>query len=488
MKIDDKTLYNSSPEIVAKHCTGGKFIFRPFQTYISEIITNEIIKGNARIILSVPPQHGKSEVASHWVPVWFLSNFPDRHIMLLSYNENYACGWGRIVRNSIRKNKDKLFVELSTDSTAAGYWHSSAGGSMMCSGVDGTMTGRPGHVIIIDDPHKNWAEAMSESRRQKVIEWYTKTVTQRFQKDTTVIVIQTRWHKQDLAGFLLKHGVDKWKEIRLAALAEKNDPLGRKEGEPLLPQEYSKATLEKRKIEMGAMAFAAIYQQSPQVEDGNVFKRQYWQRYVLDAKPKSFDRIIHSWDTAFEAKKTSAYTACTTWGQYQKRLYLLSIWREKADYPTVKRKMFDLYHSEKASLILLEDKATGKPLRQELRLAGLPIIEVNPTADKYTRACSVTPLFEDGRVFIAAGETWADDVIAGCAEFPNGDWTDVVDTISQGLTFLAITDGGGLCAGDLLVGKSGRTFRFGKSLSGFSIREKPHWYRDYASRSGGRYV
>ena len=431
-----KEVYNSSPELLAKECTGGKFIFRPFQTYISEIIVNAIIKGNGRIILSVPPQHGKSEVASHWALVWFLSNFPEKHIMLLSYNEKYAQGWGRVTRNTVRENKEKLFVELSNDSTAAGYWHTSAGGSMMCSGVDGTMTGRPGHVIIIDDPHKNWVEAMSETKRNKVIEWYTKTVTQRFQEDTTVIVIQTRWHKQDLAGYLLKHGVDKWQEIRLPALAEKNDPLGRKEGEPLAPQKYSKATLEKRKAESGAMAFAAIYQQSPQVQDGNIFKREWWQRYDSEGKPKRFTRIVCSWDTAFETKKNSSYNACTVWGEKDKKYYLLYMWRKKAEYPVIKNKIIEIMKRFSAAVCLLEDKASGKSLRQELVPAGVSVIPVTPLADKLTRAHSVTPMFENAGVFIPKGEEWADDIIAGCAEYPNGDFSDVVDTLSQALAWM----------------------------------------------------
>jgi predicted phage terminase large subunit-like protein len=399
------------------------------------------VKGSGRIIISVPPAHGKSELCSKWLPLWYLNNNPKRRLIVCSYNQHNADKWGRILRNLISENQDVLDVKISHDSKAKRFWHTTQNGSILCAGTGGTLTGNHADLIIIDDPFKNWEDAMSQTKRENVIEWYNSSICTRLLPNASIILIMTRWHEGDLAGYLLKESGEKWTNLRLPAIAEKDgDLLKRKEGELLCPELFEQKYFGEQKKRMGSMQFAALYQQSPQAATGNIFLRNYWQKYTFDAKPLKFDRIIQSWDTAFETKKSNSYTACTTWGQKEKRFYLLKMWRAKADYPTVKKKMFDLYKSEKASIVLLEDKATGKPLRQELRLAGLPIIAVEPVADKLTRAHSVAPIFEDARVFAPIGESWADELIAGCASYPAGDWADVVDTISQALAWMAQTN------------------------------------------------
>ena len=467
-----------TPQFLAESI--GKIQFHEFQKVICNSIISAVSKGNGRIIISVPPGHGKSELASKWLPLWLLNNNPARRIITASYNQQNADKWGRVLRNIINERQDILNVKIAPDSKAKRFWHTTAGGSMLCAGVGGTLTGNHANIINIDDPFKNWEDAMSRSRREAVIDWYLTSLSTRILPNATIILIQTRWHENDLAGFLLKSG-EKWTNLRFPAISEGDgDLLNRPLGELLVPGLFPAQYFAEQKKHLGSMRFAALYQQTPQAETGNIFLREYWQRYLPAAKPKKFERVIHSWDTAFETKKSSSYTVCTTWGQFEKRYYLLGIWREKADYPTVKRKMFELWQSEKTSVILLEDKASGKPLRQELRQAGLPIIEVEPCTDKLTRAWPVVPIFEDKRVFIAAGEEWADAVIAGFASYPAGDWADAVDTVSQALTFLNGT-GGALGANnlnDILVGRKQKTFRFGKSLNSFTIRQRPHWYRN----------
>ncbi len=374
-----------------------------------------------------------------------------------------------------------LNIRIAKDSKAKRRWDTTVGGYVKCAGIRGTLTGNHFGDIIIDDPFKDWVEAMSQRKREQVIDWYNTVMSTRLLPDGNVVLIMTRWHENDLAGYLLRESGDKWLNIRIPVISEgEGDLLKRKKGELLCPGLFGADKIAEQKKRMGAIQFAAMYQQTPQADTGNLFLREYWQRYTPAAKPKKFMRIIHSWDTAFETKKSSAYTVCTTWGEYEDRYYLLGIWRKKADYPTVKRKMFELWKSEKSSVVLLEDKATGKPLRQELRRAGLPIIEVEPFRDKFTRAWSVAPKFEDRRVFIPAGESWADDVIAGCASYPAGDWSDCVDTVSQGLTWLSET--GGAIDGETLknikIGRKGRIFRFGASMESFAVRERSHWYLD----------
>ena len=469
-----KSLYRSTPQSLAEHLSDSAFTLRPFQEYISRRITTGILKGGGRFIISVPPQHGKSELCSHWIPVWFLENFPDRFVISCSYETGNAAKWGRKVRNTIATHPSGLSVRMAADSKARSRWNTNKEGGMLCAGAGSALTGNPGHLIIIDDPHKDWADAMSDTKRESVIDWFNTVAYTRRQPGTTIIVIQTRWHESDLAGWLLANHDDSWEEIRLPAIAEEKDPLGREVGELLCPELFTVDEMNRTKNSLGSFMFNALYQQRPGAADGNIFKRIWWQRYTQEAKPLAFDRIIHSWDTAFEKKKTSAYSACTTWGANQGNYYLLGMWRDRVEYTELRQKMRDLHIQDRPSAIILEDKATGKPLRQELRQIGLPIIPVEPGSDKITRAWSVTPIFEEGRIFIPAGISWADDLIDGLAKYPTGDYTDVVDTISQALAWLSFSKA--VTADDIMSKPKtpgiGSCFRFGHSS-----HSKPVWYR-----------
>jgi len=433
-KID---VINSSPITLGQEVDKG-FEFNSCQKYICRSLFKGIAGTNGRFVVSVPPQHGKSTVCSLWLPVWYLNRYPKRNIIITSYNHQNAVKWGRRIRNIITQNSHLLSVKIARDASAAGFWETTAGGGVLCAGVGGTITGNPGHLIIIDDPIKDWETAQSQTLREKIIDWYKTTLSTRFQGDTTVLIVATRWHENDLSGFCLSGGTGEgWTDLRIPALAEDKDPMGRAPGVALWPQKFPVSKLEQKKKGMGAMMFAAMYQQSPQAQTGNVFLRDYWQRITRANMPRKFDTVIHSWDTALETKKTSAFTAVTRWGIRDGRYYLLGMWRAKADYPTVREKMLSLYIEDRADTVLLEDKASGKPLRQELEAnTTMPIMAVNPVADKLARAWSVIPHFDCGRVWIVSGEEWADELIAGLAAFPNGNWTDVADTVSQALAWM----------------------------------------------------
>lgn len=449
--ITKDVVLSASPITLGQTLNKG-FKFNPCQKYICRRVVNKIVKGNARFVVALPPQHGKSTVCSLWLPVWYLNKFPEKNVIVTSYNHTNAVKWGKRIRNIIMQNQKSLKVKVAQDSQAAGFWETTVGGGVLCAGSGGTATGNPGHLIIIDDPFKNWEEAQSENTRQKIIDWYKTVITTRFQSDTSVLIVATRWHEDDLSGYLLAQegsrdeperdypetaGGERWEEIRIPAIAEENDPMARLPGEALWSEKYPLSKLEQRKKDLGAMMFAAQFQQSPQSQKGNVYLREYWNRITRVNIPKKFEMIIHSWDTALETKKTSAYSAVTRWGVSEGRFYLLGMWRAKADYPTVRAKMIELYNEDNARTVLLEDKATGKPLRQELSInTTIPIMPVEPCMDKLARAWSVTPHFINGRVWIVSGEEWADELIAGLAAFPNGSYKDVADTVSQALAWM----------------------------------------------------
>ena len=197
---------------------------------ISNLITEAIANGNGRIIVLMPPRHGKSELISHYVPIWFLENWPNLNIILTSYEADFAASWGRKVRDTIQKHRNELSVRVSPASSSAARWNTTAGGGMITAGAGGAITGRGGNLIIVDDPIKNWLEAQSDTTRQRLLEWFYSTLYTRAEPDATIIIIQTRWHESDLAGDLIAKNTGEWQVIRFPALAETDDPIRQKNG------------------------------------------------------------------------------------------------------------------------------------------------------------------------------------------------------------------------------------------------------------------
>jgi hypothetical protein len=248
-------------------------------------------KISPRIIISMPPRSGKSELCSHWFPVWFLNLFPHLNVLLASYESDYAARWGRKVRNTIQTNQSSLRVRISDDSRAADRWETSLGGGMSTAGTKAALTGKGGHCLIIDDPHKDRREAESPAIREQIWDWWTGTARPRLEPtpltpNGVVIVIMTRWHEEDLAGRLKARKVDldeesghalPWIDFRLPAIAEENDILGRKPGEALWPEKYDLNSLQITRAEMSPYDWASEYQQSPVPKSGNLFRREYFQ-------------------------------------------------------------------------------------------------------------------------------------------------------------------------------------------------------------------
>lgn len=218
-----------------------------------------------RQIICMPPQHGKSWHTSWWGPTWFLDWFPDKTIILASYATQFASSWGRKVRDTITLFKDLMRVRLRDDLTSVSEWETTEGGGMVTAGVGAGIAGRAASgLLIIDDPHKDAQEAQSPVYRQRAWEWWQSVAESRLGPEAAVLVVTTRWHEDDLAGRLLQTpDSGDWDLVMLPALAEKNDPIGRKPGEALWPDRYSKSYLERRKRNMHQFWWDTIYQQEP---------------------------------------------------------------------------------------------------------------------------------------------------------------------------------------------------------------------------------
>lgn len=277
----------TSPGELARILTGGRELQGPHLDAIDQMF-KDIADGTLdRGMITMPPRHGKSRRASRWGPLWYLLKFPDREVILASYSAELAADHGRWVRDTITESPE-LGIRLSESSQAANRFGLAGqeidgakieGGGMFTAGVGGTMTGRGAHLLIIDDPFKNAQDADSPTIRFRVWEWWTSTVLTRLAPGGAVIVIQTRWHENDLAGRLLATERDQWRVIDMPAIAyldpdepDKVDALGRQPGEALWPTRYSVEALLKIKGRVGERVWNALYQQRPRPLEGGVFQ------------------------------------------------------------------------------------------------------------------------------------------------------------------------------------------------------------------------
>jgi hypothetical protein len=265
-----------------------------------------------------------------WTPIWFLSLFPDRHVLLATYESDFSAHWGRQVRNLISEYSPQLGIKLTDDSKAADRWNTPEGGGMFTTGIGGPITGRGGNLIVVDDPVKNQEQASSETYRERAIEWFNSTLYTRAEPGATMIVLMTRWHQRDLAGYLLTDQANRWEEIRLPAIAEENDQLGREVGRALCPERFDEETLETTQVQVGSRVWNALYQQRPSAEEGNIFRRE-WRKFYRD-EPAAFTQVIQSWDLSFKETKSSDFVVCQVWGAIGADRYLLYQMRARMDF------------------------------------------------------------------------------------------------------------------------------------------------------------
>ena len=314
-------------------------------------------------------------------------------------------------------------------------------GFRLATSVDGTLTGRGGDIIIIDDPLKP-ADAFSDSKRGRVNEWVNSTVMSRLddKKNGAIVVVMQRLHENDLTGALLQTS-DEWTVLELPAIAEKEqririgadeyhirsvDSVLQAEREPL-------SVLESMRRQIGSNNFAAQYQQAPVPPDGLMIKPEWVHRYERLPEHGSGYPVIQSWDTASKPGEQNDYTVCTTWLYHERKYYLVHVFRDRIDYPTLKARAIALAREYKAGKILIEEAGLGAALIPDLRLAGLPAIAVRPVLDKRTRMAVQAAKFEGGQVLLPQQAAWLAAFEAELFAFPNGAHDDQIDSISQAL-------------------------------------------------------
>ena len=395
-----------------------------------------------RLAIFMPPRHGKSILTSEFFPAWYMGRNPDKYIICSTYAQDLADDFGRKVRNQLQdKRYTDIFpnAELSTDSSSMRRFNTTKGGVYYAVGAGSAITGRGAHLLLIDDPIKGREEADSAAMRKNLLDWYRATAYTRLMPNGSVILIQTRWHEDDLAGWILKEtGHEGWDVIEFPAILNERAAgmLDLEEGDPLWKESYPIERLEEIKKTIGTREWSSLYAQKPSVEEGNIIKRWWWKTWTRE-NPPEMDYILQSWDTAYTVTETSDYSACTTWGVFSGEggynLYLIDSFREKLTFPELKNQAIHLYNELQPDLVLVEAKASGWSLVQELMRTGIPITPFNPKKmDKLARVHSVAPLFEGGRIWAPDTDESA-DVMNQFAMFPNTKHDDLVDSTTQAL-------------------------------------------------------
>ena len=396
-----------------------------------------------RLIVLMPPRHGKSEIISLRFPCWYLAKHPEEYIVQAGYAESIALTHSRRARDIfITPEMTRLFPDIHhrperagqeiiiPERQAAHEWGTKQGGSYYAVGIGGGLTGRGFDIGIIDDPVKDAEEAESQTIREKVWDWYRTVFRTRAQPDAALIVVMTRWHQEDLVGRLLKQAkedpaADQWQILHFKAMAD---------GQALWPEMYPLSVLERIRSSIGGRVFESLYQGNPTVAEGQIIKREWWKYF---REPPKFERTIHSWDTAFKDKSQNDYSVCTVWGEAGNGYYLLDVWRDKVEFPELKRVAVALYERDKPDLVIVEDKASGQSLIQELqRNTRIPVLPVKVDRDKVARAYAATPLIEAGKVLLPELAPWLFDYIEELSAFPNAAHDDQVDSTTQALSFM----------------------------------------------------
>lgn len=401
-----------------------------------------------RLIITLPPRHLKSHCASIAFPAWYLGHHPSNHVICVSYGQDLADKLARDTRTVMQSAWYKsLFPTRLADRLAVHDFMTTLLGTRMATSVGGVLTGRGGDLIIIDDALKP-DEALSETRRKAVNDWYDNTLLSRLNDKANgrMVIIMQRLHQEDLVGHVLEQ--EPWEVVSFPAIAEQDErfliesPFGnrwfvRKTGESLHPERESLTSLAAIRERMGEYNFSSQYQQNPIPLGGAMVKTDWLNNY--DLRPERFDTIIQSWDTANKPSELADYSVCTTWGRAKGQAYLLHVYRARLNYPDLKRKVKELAQRHSARVVLIEDKASGTQLIQDLQaehLRGIKAYLPPSGTDKIMRLHTQTHWFENGNVLLPQTASWLADYVMELTGFPGTKYDDQVDSTTQALDYM----------------------------------------------------
>jgi predicted phage terminase large subunit-like protein len=406
-----------------------------------------------RLMVFMPPRHGKSMTITETFPSWCLGRNPNWRVIEVSYGDDLATDFGQANKDKVELHGKELFnIRIAKNTKAKGKWNlQESRGGMLSGGILSGITGKGANLMIIDDPIKNDEQAYSANYREKLWREWNSTLKTRLTADGRVIVILTRWHEDDLAGRLLKEegrveAGGKWHVIELPVAAREGDALGRKPGEALCPERGFDEEWIESEAKTNKRVFAALYQQSPQIEGGNIFKRQHIQyftqtrsTFILECFNGRIKRVpkdkciwFQTCDTAMKDNEQNDYTVISTWALTPENdLLLIEVTRDKLVIPkqwSFIKVMKKIYPKVKVQAV--EDKASGTGLIQTAKLEGTPLIPLKADKGKVARTFDISTMYENYMVFHLKDAEWLSDFEKELLAFPNASHDDQVDTAS----------------------------------------------------------
>ena len=422
---------------------------RQMRKHLVQVLTGEI----TRLTVSMAPRFGKSVTIAYLFVAWYLGHNPSHHIMMVTHTADLSADFGRQVRNLLSSG---LYREIfpntvvSSDKSAANNWATTAGGKYLAIGIGANVAGHGAHLLVADDLVSEQA-VLANPDTIFATAWNYMQVgpMQRLMPNGRIVMIGTRWGKKDPIGRALawaEQNTDspQWHEIRFPAILPS--------GKSLWPEQWPVEQLLAKKASMFPQFWAAQYMQEPTSEEGAIIKREWWREWTKEKPPKCHV-ILQSWDTAHETKTSSDPSAVTTWGlftneeeQDQEQIILLDAWYGRKEFPELKKFALDYYKEWEPDMVIIEKKAAGAPLIQELRMIGVPVMEYSPSRkgagvanDKRARGNAVADIFASKMVW-APPHRWAREVIDQVAAFPNDEHDDLYDTVVQAM--MRIRQGG----------------------------------------------
>ncbi len=402
---------------------------------------DDVAKGKTkRLMIFMPPRHGKSMTVTKTFPSYFLGKNPNKRVIEVSYGEDLAQSFGASNRDKIMEFGQELFsISVSQVQSKKTNWNiEDHDGGMISVGVGGGITGNGADLLIIDDPIKNREEAESPTYRKKLYDEYRSSILTRLHAGAAIIIILTRWQEDDLAGTILKTG-EPWDIISLPALCddEENDLLGRKEGEALWPEGgYDEEWMQDMKRSLGSYVFTSLYQQRPAPPEGGIIKRGWFKFYKQ--LPEGLMGYTQSWDCTFKDNKDSDFVVGQLWAKKGPDRYLITQIRGRMTFTETLQSIRLMSHRYPQSIRkLIEDKANGSAVIEVLKKEFAGILPVEPGGGKFARAAAASPVIESGNVWLPDPSIapWVMDYVEEFAVFPNGAHDDQVDSTTQYINY-----------------------------------------------------
>jgi len=421
------------------------FKIGPHHRKLARIFTDVIEGKKKRVIINIAPRMGKSEFSSYLFPAYFLGKYPQKKIIMGTHTAGLSEDFGRRIRNLLDTEEYREIFPatvVADDQKAAGKWSTSVGGQYYAAGVGGALAGRGADLFVIDDPHSE-QDVKTNSRLafDTAWSWFQTGPLQRLMPGGAIIIIMTRWSLLDLTGKLIDYQIKNpesipWEIVELPAILNEDT----ENEKSLWPEQWPLTSLKATKASLDPKYWNAQYMQQPTSDNSAIVSRKHWRIWEGD-EPPPCDYVIQSWDTAFETKNNSDYSACTTWGVWYNeeegnspQVILLDAFKARMAFPELKETAHKHYKEWDPDAFIVEKKAAGAPLIQELRAMGIPVQEFSPSRgnDKMVRLNAVADLFTSGKVW-APDTRWAREVIEEVASFPVGEHDDFVDTTTQAL-------------------------------------------------------